>query len=226
MKIDLARYADKLLQLAPELPRLHVTDMANCSAVPFAKCSPLGFAYSPLIEDTTLCGQIDGYAGGPIIVLDLAAIAAAAEPGQFERSVRAVAVHELAHLLPHQPPIDELPATPEIQAAELRWMNRVVENIPSNPTEDPGHDVRFFRRCTHLFVRTALSGWDAALCLGVPGHWRSDAAYVGYLFSEAVQMRDASFAEIESREPPRLFLEQWCTDTTFYRNHKPKEVTV
>jgi|GEM_PF-3270595 len=165
----------------------------------------------------------------PVIVLCPNAIREDSSDDAFRDGVMSVLLHEAAHLLPR--PVAAGRISPpdfsylDCAAVRARLDERRAKAIalpePSPDAEDAVHGWRFLRRVCHLWSRARLAGWDVPTA-GLLGNsfWycSQEAHWVMSLFSELVRLRNATFCEIESTEPPKEFMSMWQHAlSTFYR---------
>lgn len=218
------------LRIAPELESkpLHLLDAAQLPDYPRNKSCLLGWAQPGFYEDHIVADAIgDNYAGcGATICLDGDAIAEAAEPGQFERCLLNVLVHETGHLLPPVLPIVDLPPTPTIREWQLARMQDMLTGSAAVPgTTDDCHALDFIRRTLHLFVRATAAGFNVALDGLFSSHpWSTHTHHwLPLVLSEALQMRDKTFEQIEATEPPPALVDLWQADLDRYRHFQNKE---
>jgi hypothetical protein len=153
-----------------------------------------------------------------VISLDGDAIAEAALPGAFESAVLNVLVHEVAHAVPPQKIIYEPVDTPRARELQLVRMQRVWSTPDAEPgTQADCHDAKFIRRAIHLWIRATLAGWTVPLQRLFGSLYQShEWVYLTLLLKEAVDVRQATFTQIEATSPPAGFVEQWQADLKFY----------
>jgi hypothetical protein len=220
-------YAERLCRLAPEMVSgVHVVEIGTLAGLPVHPCC-YGEAFTSPFKDTVFGERIPGYRpGASVIALDFNLIEQGSDLEQFHRCIREVCLHELAHLVPHQPPSDDLPATPEIRAFEIRRMQKSVEMpIPDGPA-DSAHNLSFIRRCLHLFIRACDQGFELPLSslFGSRMYWRShESTYLQYAIHEAFEMRSWTFSQIEATPVPPRLAALWEEDIANYHRHKTKE---
>jgi hypothetical protein len=156
--------------------------------------------------------------GDAVIALDIAGIKASAKHGHFRDCVFATMLHEIGHVVPRPTVRPDLPVPQKkLRDYQLRVMQWWEDKQKPDDPADVHHGALFIRRAIHLFVRAAEAGVSAFLddVLG-RSKWRScGAMYLPLLLGEALQMRGASFAEIDQTPPPRLFILQWQADLEY-----------
>lgn len=215
----LTRCHDMALALARELRQrpLYVIDVSDLGDLAPRSSSCLGWADISPVENAAIAARLgDRWQGaGPTIALDGAAIREQVRPEQFDRFVLGVALHETAHILPS--PTTFVSRAPSFVAATMDAyrFHKSLTAPDLDPTVDANHDSRFVRRAMHLYVRALLQGFDVPSDFLMAQHTRPDH-YLSIALKEAVEMRDATFAEIEATDPPRDFLRQWESDIEFY----------
>jgi hypothetical protein len=212
-----------LLRIAPELARqplyLVDADLVRDLACNSSDCI-LGWADCGTIMDRNCADRLgDNYHGpGRLIVLDCAAISqAAARPDSFAACLRNTAIHEAGHVVPFHEVLE-----PADSVFVRNWQAaRLKADFASRPPTDADHGWRFIRRTTHLFFRALAAGFDIAWQdLFGPQPWVTQSPhYLVALLNECVSMRDATFAEIESVQPPKAFLNLWQDNQTFFNKY-------
>ncbi len=208
------------LDVAPELSErpLYVVDAAELGGLPRLDC--FGWAIPRGIDYNVRAALGARWTEpGPVIVLDGDAIADRALPGAFDRCLCNVLLHEVAHIVPPSPTCVEVDPTPML----LEYQRATLESELTAPPVPPGsagdpHDLRFLRRCLHLWVRAALAGVDVPLHRLANAHamQTSEVHYLPLILREAIAMRDATFFEIESAPAPPLLVAQWDADVQVY----------
>ncbi len=123
-------------------------------------------------------------------------------------------VHELAHVVPikHFAELKPTPQFLEFQKQEL--VKGLTAPSPRPGGADDFHGPAFIRRALHLWIRATVANIDMPLDGLLTWYSRAEN-YLPILLGEAINMRDKTFAEIESTEPPAMFLEQWRADLHF-----------
>ena len=156
---------------------------------------------------------------GPCLVVIDVALAADAHPDDFEYLVRAVVLHELAHILERPALVTDRTG---VQPARIQFEALAVADAVSRPelAEQPayrGHEARFIRTVLHLRHRAAEAGVaiaPALLCAG----WRYGLSvadrYVEALGGEPARMAGALFHDILASPPPATFTELWIADVS------------
>lgn len=143
-------------------------------------------------------------------------------------SLKGLALHEAAHLLPAmQPPEDREPSGEEVEAQSqlmTAWAVEPLSQLLPEPWQS--HDAQFIRRCLHLWQRAIQLGHEIALPAigfagsqyGLSGAWRYRRALGG----EPASMIDATFAEINETQLPTEFAELWASDVAAW--HRGEEL--
>ena len=205
------------LSIAPELgdgPLYLIGDEAGGAATNNG-CGVLGWA-QPRTSPATRELLGDRWNGdGPLISLDLRAIGATSQPGQFKRCAQAVLVHEVAHVVPRVDRADDLPDL------RIDWDRKILRHQLSEASpgfgDDPMHDDGFVRRAVHCWARASLCGFAVPVESLLP--WPAVVQhYLGPLIKECVDMRDATFAEIAKEPLPAGVALQFASDKKFARD--------
>jgi hypothetical protein len=165
-------------------------------------------------------GSCLGWADLATNVITIEARKIAELPGDFAQNVLGVVVHEIAHLLPAQPPLVDV-RLPKVRQVYDRSIREVIASPLRTPRRDPAHDMKFYRRCCHAAVRAADAGfefnlyvlWDGGI-LPQPPH------FICQLLPEALRMRSFSFAQIEATEPPAEFTANYENHITFWGKYR------
>lgn len=225
----LAEMRDLVWYVSPELKAqpLYLCWRSDIPDLPLTCC--LGQAFAGPVMDMNIADALgDQYTKpGPVIMLDRAAIDAAANPGAFVQCLRSVTLHETGHVLPSQPvvePPEFPPDFPKVRDVQLKLMTDVQSAPqPAAGAKNDVHDWRFIRRAIHLWCRAAEGGFGAPLMqlLGY-GHYH-EQVYLEILLPEIHAMRFASFDEIEKTPPPPALLTQCCEVQRWLNRHKGKE---
>jgi hypothetical protein len=219
-----------LLTIAPELRQrpLYVVNIRDFDGLP-GRRDCLGWALDRSITEWNYAEKLGNrwQGPGPVIALDGRAIAEEARPGQFERCVQNVLIHEAAHVLPPPQPMQDLSESPSLKA----FQRAMLEHKANMPEPEPGsprdpHDWKFARRCCHLFVRACAADYDIPVYRLLGSNlWQSGAEhYLPYVLPEAIRMRDQPFSVIDSELPPAGLMELWRADLCRY--HQFSEVTI
>ncbi len=198
--------------VAPELRELNILDAGAIENLA-PRCGCLGWAIQH--ADYNIKAQLgERYKAAPTIVIDCKSINEQAQPGKFECCTLQVMVHELAHVVPikHFAELKPTPQFLEFQKQEL--VKGLTAPSPRPGGADDFHGPAFIRRALHLWIRAAVVNIDMPLDGLLTWYSRAEN-YLPILLGEAINMRDKTFAEIESTEPPAMFLEQWQADLHF-----------
>ena len=178
-----------------------------------------------MIDDDHVLAEAlgDSYEGGPIICLDLGAIARVAPGQQFEPKVRQVFLHELGHCLPAAlEPIVDLPHTPAILNYQRhQWAKEWATSPEPGCARDP-HGAQFCRVVLHLYYRALVAGLVVPLAglLATGNPMQSvESHYLATLLGELIAMRGQTFAEIVAAEPPAEFTRLCEADAELYRRY-------
>ncbi|WP_428305840.1 hypothetical protein [Lacipirellula sp.] len=154
---------------------------------------------------------------GPAIFLNLTWLRRHAYPGQFERAVLGVEVHELGHLaFPLRMPGERTPrvasAIAELQDAVVRYSLNPV-NL-AKPANDEGHDWKWIRRTCHLYVRAAFRGYSLPHLRLLHSGYCDFASqdYLPQLLEEALRMREEPMEAIDALPPLQWLVEQYEAD--------------
>ena len=143
----------------------------------------------------------------------------------------AIALHELAHLLPSFPPADDFDPSPELRSLQAESFAKQLDNR-DNESRPPWirHEIAFVRRCVHLHARA----WDAGIEVGagdihfggtqygMSAHWK----YLRLFENEARRMLCQPFDVIDNEPYPPEALELWRHDVAkWYREHPESILT-
>ncbi len=157
----------------------------------------------------------------PLIVLDEEQIAEVANPGQFERCLLNVTLHEASHLLPALPVALEPPDHPRFaQLHSTEWKSRGTcrrrnpVHLTTCMTIDFCADAAIY-----MFGRVRRASMlHGIVCCRPSFSWVSPFEfYIAMLLPEAIKMQREPFAAIEATEPPAAFMATWNSDLDYYR---------
>ena len=216
--------------VAPELTErpLYVCDSDIFTGLPTSRdclgwANGMQSATSPLIKN---CIQ-EWSEVGPVIALDGNAIRSEYGDEDFRDGVRATVVHEAAHLLPGSSEIfsDDLESMDP--SCLHSWQRSKMHEYRSRPdaSHAADHDHRFVRRALHCWYRAVAGGWSVPIYRLFGGDcpiYTQPPHFAVELLREMIEMREATFAEIEAVKPPVGFAELW-TQSTLLHARPPKE---
>jgi hypothetical protein len=215
------------VQLAPELRArpFYVESTRLFEGLPTPSGHCLGWAFDKAITEWQYADRLgERYQGpGPIIALDGGRILEASQPGQFERVLTNVLIHETGHILPPRPPRVDLPRSPELEKFQRDVMATRLK-LPAPEFGAPGdsHGADFARRCCHLLYRACAAGIDvpAFHLFGTDRHFGAVEEYLTLLLPECIKMAGSTFSEIESTDPPAGFTELWNANLAEHRQRE------
>jgi hypothetical protein len=212
------------VRIASELTRrpLYIRDARDFDGLP-SNGPCLGWAHDSATTVWPLAHAVGGdwQGPGPIIAIDLAAIANNALPNAFEQHVRSVVIHEIAHVLPPPTPLADFPHSHGLAARQLELLEAAAQKPEPEPNADPFHNLSFIRRCCHLYYRAVVLGYGVmphAMFVSEPWLSRLEI-YFAHAIGECARMREATFHEIESLPIPAALSDQWHRDLRFYEQN-------
>lgn len=237
--IDKKRWRDFVLRIAPELSA-HPVYIVDCDTGRIDDFC-LGCLASTLQPTASyaVAGKIQNWRGaGTVFLLRSTIIRHQAEAKRitFDNLLAAIFVHETAHAVPIGSPLLKVEGRPD--AKTMKLVRDFGLHLASEASTEPGgnddmHGPGYVRRLLHCWVRSLhITGFDDMPLLCGPWFIGIDfAPYLLPLMPEIVRMRDRTFSEIESVDPPGEFLRAWQFDRISFLqrnkfNRAPDEICI
>ena len=161
---------------------------------------------------------VEWHGPGPLIVLDIAAIAEDAKSGMLESCCACIMCHELAHVLPAKPS-QLLECSPNRLRHEFAGLKKFSTSAPLPPAKDAAHDMAFLRGACHVWHRAVAAGFEPAWSKLLRWPFYS-WSYLEILQAEAKELAGKSFSEIEEIPPPQRLLDVWNSDLSRFEKHE------
>jgi hypothetical protein len=148
---------------------------------------------------------------GIAVVFDFAGIAE--QTTDVRRMFLDVLVHELAHAV--SMPLASVPDSEPLPSRRLSHQRNYQEFCTTTKVDRHGHDWRYIRDLSHLWVRSVLRGYVPDLnTLLSPWVYSLTplVRYIEALQEEPIALLASSFVDIRAAEPPEAFMTLWKTD--------------